>query len=165
MPDTSTVPSAGQSDSPADAAVLVAGTANRFVPKQPSNESLARVFLGSPVINAGGETIGDVHDLMFDESGRITTVLLGVGGFVGLGEKIVALPFHAITIAATDKQVRTLTVNADKRELAAAPNFAATEKTTLDSVSDLAAMLGHKAANKAVQLKDQAIKAVEGFRK
>lgn len=165
MSDTSPAPRVGQPDDRAEAAVLVAGGANRFIRKQPANESLARVFLGSAVLNASGETIGDVHDLMFDASGRITSVLLGVGGFVGLGEKIVAMPFNAITIAVTENAVRTLTVHADKRKLQEAPDFAATEKTTLDSVTDLAAVLGHKAAVKAVQIKDQAIKAVEGLRK
>lgn len=165
MSDTSSMPRGGQSDDRAQAAVLVAGGANHFIPKQPANESLARVFLGTAVINAAGETIGDVHDLMFDENGRITSVLLGVGGFIGLGEKIVAVPFDAITITVTDEAVRTLTLHADKSQLQAAPDFAATEKTTLDSVADLAAVLGHKAANKAVQIKDQAVKAVEGLRK
>ncbi len=165
MTDTSSASMGGQQDDRSEAAALVAGRSNSFIPKQPANESLARVLLGSPVLNASGETIGDVHDLMFDESGRITSVLLGVGGFVGLGEKIVAVPFDSMTIAVTDNAVRTLIVHADKRELQAAPDFAATEKTTLDSVTDLAAVLGHKAAIAAVQIKDQAIKAVEGLRK
>lgn len=72
----------------------------RFITKQPAGESLARVFLGASVQNGAGETIGDVHDIMFDRDGRITTVLLGVGGFIGLGEKIVAVPFSNISVTA-----------------------------------------------------------------
>ncbi len=150
---------------PTGTAVLVAGSASRFIPKQPTDESLARVFLGSSVSNVGGDTVGDVHDLMFDQSGRITSVLLGVGGFLGLSEKIVAVPFTAITIVVSDTGVRTLTLHADKQELEAAPDFSAREKTVRDALGDVAAVLGQKAAHTAGQMKDQAVKAVQGLRK
>ena len=146
-------------------ATLVATGTTQFIAKQPANESLARVFLGTTVTNASGEPIGDIHDVMFDASGRITSVLLGVGGFLGLGEKIVAVPFGNIMVAVTDGVERTLTLNVDRLALEAAPEFAAREKTTLDAVSDLAAMIGQKAAHKAVQIKDQAVKAVGAMRK
>ncbi len=168
MSDTSPVASnevQSTHDAQTGGGILVASNTVQFIAKQPAKEALARVFLGSTVSNATGETIGDIHDVMFDDTGRITSVLLGVGGFLGLGEKIVAVPFKDLMIAVADNATRTLTVHVDKRALEAAPAFMATEKTTLDSVSDLAAVLGQKAAHKAVQIKDQAIKTVEGLRK
>lgn len=149
----------------AEAAVHATVGEIRFITKQPPGESLARVFLGAAVQNAAGETIGDVHDVMFDRDGRITSVLLGVGGFIGLGEKIVAVPFSSLIVTFGDNANRSLVVALDKRVLQDAPRFTATEKTTLDSVADLAAVLGQRAAIKAGQIKDQAVKAVEGMRK
>jgi hypothetical protein len=46
-----------------------------------------------------------------------------------------------------------------------APAFKATEKTTFDKVKDEASDLGHKAADKAVELKDQAAKKIDDIRK
>jgi hypothetical protein len=137
----------------------------RFITKQPADESLGRVFLGATVQNGAGETIGDIHDVMFDHDGRITSVLLGVGGFIGLGEKIIAVPFSDLAVSLDDDGTRSLVVPLDKKRLEDAPSFVATEKTTMDSVSDLAEELGKKAAVKARQIKDQAVTAVDEWRK
>ena len=51
-----------------------------FVTQQPQNEWLARVFMGQDVHNLTGERVGDVNDLIFDRQGRISTVVVGVGG-------------------------------------------------------------------------------------
>ena len=37
-------------------------------------------------------TIGDINDLLFDKSGKVSAVVIGVGGFLGVGEKSVAIP-------------------------------------------------------------------------
>lgn len=41
--------------------------------------------------------IGDVRDLIIDEDGRIIAAIIGVGGFLGIDEKNVAIPFDAVT--------------------------------------------------------------------
>ena len=57
--------------------------------------------VSAPVVtNEAGESIGNVSDLLFDKSGRIVTVVIGVGGFLGIGEKSVAVPFASLTVAA-----------------------------------------------------------------
>jgi hypothetical protein len=40
--------------------------------------------------------IGDIDDVLIDKSGKITALIVGVGGFLGIGEKDVALPFSAV---------------------------------------------------------------------
>ncbi len=142
-----------------------ATTAIPFVTAQPADESLARVFLGANVTNMLGETVGDVSDIVFNKSGHISTVVLGVGGFLGMGEKHVAVPYSALTISTGTEGARTIVIAASKDALKLAPVFTATEKTTMDAVKDKAADLGHKTADKANELKDQAAKKIDDMTK
>jgi sporulation protein YlmC with PRC-barrel domain len=136
-----------------------------FVTTQPMTESLVRVFLGAIVKNPAGETVGDINDLMFDKAGKINTVVLGVGGFLGMGEKDIGVPFSALTISKGADGARMIVVPFTKEALTAAPTFVATEKTTMDTVRDKAADLGHKTADKAIELKDQAAKKIDDMTK
>lgn len=124
-------------------------TAIQFVTDQPSGESLARLYMGAAVQNPAGEMVGDVNDLVFDRNGHISTVVLGVGGFLGMGEKNVGVPFGAVTSQSGKDGARMLIVALSKDALKAAPSFKAFEKSTLDTMSD-----------KAVQMKDQAAKKI-----
>jgi hypothetical protein len=65
-------------------------TDNPFVTAQGEGQWLASWFIGQTVTNHAGETIGGVNDLLFDKSGRISSAVIGVGGFLGMGEKNVA---------------------------------------------------------------------------
>jgi sporulation protein YlmC with PRC-barrel domain len=136
-----------------------------FITEQPPSEWLARVFLGADVQNASGERVGDINDLVFDRSGRISTVVLGVGGFLGIGEKSVAIPFGALTYNTDKDGARIIVVALSKDALNLAPAFKATEKTTLDTVKDKAAVIGHKSMDKAIELKDQAAKKIDDMTK
>ena len=134
--------------------------AMQFVTEQPSGERLARVFLGADVQNAAGERVGDINDFLFDAAGRITTVVLGVGGFLGMGEKTVGVPFSACTIGIDKDGARVIAIELGKDALMQAPAFHATEKTVLDSVKDKAADLGHRTADKAAELREQAARKI-----
>jgi hypothetical protein len=68
------------------------GATMPFVAQQPADEWLARVFIGRAVYNVAGEAIGDVNDLVFNRKGQISTVVIGVGGFLSIGEKGVGVP-------------------------------------------------------------------------
>jgi sporulation protein YlmC with PRC-barrel domain len=120
-------------------------------------------YVGQPIVNDKGEKIGDVSDVLFDRSGRITTVVLGVGGFLGLGEKKVALPFEAITYSEANGK-REIMVPLTKEALQSAPDFKPTEKTTMDKVKETAGEVAVKAGEKAVEIKDQAVKKYEEYR-
>jgi sporulation protein YlmC with PRC-barrel domain len=136
-----------------------------FVTQQAANEWLARVFIGQAVHNAAGETVGDVNDLVFDRKGRINSVILGVGGFLSMGEKSVGVPFSALTFNVGKNGERVIVVALSKEALVKAPEFKASEKTTFDMVKDKASELGHKAADKAVELKNQAAKKIDDLNK
>ena len=137
----------------------------QFVTEQPASEWRARLFVGAAVQNSQGETVGDVNDLVFDRSGRISTVVLGVGGFLGMGEKNVAVPYGALSFKPGKDDGRIIVVELSKDALKQAPAYKATEKTTMDAVKDKAVELGTKASEKAVELKDQAAKKVDDMTK
>ena len=143
----------------------VSSTTVPFVTQQPQNEWLARVFLGQDVHNLTGERVGDVNDLIFDRQGRITTVVVGVGGFLGMGEKNVGVPYQSLTFNVGKAGERVIVIAAGKEDLLKAPAFVATEKTTMDKVKDKAADIGHKTVDKAVELKDKGVQKIEDMKK
>ena len=136
-----------------------------FVSQQPAEEWLARVFIGQTVHNAAGEAIGDINDLVFNRKGQITTVVIGVGGFLSIGEKGVGVPYSALTFNVGKTGERVIVVALTKQDLTQAPVFKATEKTTFDMVKDKAADLSHKTMDKAVELKDQAAQKIDDMKK
>ena len=139
--------------------------APNFVIEQPANEWSASIFLGDKVTNAAGETIGDVNDLLFDKGGRISTAVLGVGGFVGIGEKSVAVPFSSLTFLTGPGGERVVKVQLTKDELMKAPDFKPTEKTTFMKAKEKATEIGTKTMEKAGELRDQAVEKIEGMTK
>ncbi|MGA9216967.1 MAG: PRC-barrel domain-containing protein, partial [Methylocella sp.] len=68
------------------------------------------------------DKIGVVTDLVMDTSGNVTTAIVGVGGFLGVGEKNVAVPFKDLKVASRDGK-DWLVLNQTKQELKMAPAF------------------------------------------
>jgi hypothetical protein len=80
--------------------------------------------IGMEVRNSENQKLGEVKDLVMDmSSGRVSYAVLSVGGFLGIGEKLIALPPGALK--PTDAGDHLL-LNADKAKIQAAPGFAAT---------------------------------------
>src|SRR6478672_3967712 len=48
------------------------------------------------VYNDKNESVGSINDFLTDKSGKITAVIIGVGGFLGVGEHLVAVPFDKV---------------------------------------------------------------------
>ena len=64
--------------------------------------------------------IGDVDDVLVDKTGKITALMVGVGGFLGIGEKDVAVPFSAVkNVKKNDKWWLTLDETKDALKNAA----------------------------------------------
>ena len=66
--------------------------------------------------------IGDVKDMLLDKEGRVATVIVGVGGMLGVGEKDVAVPFSALKIAEKNGD-RYLVMSTTKEALEKAPGY------------------------------------------
>jgi len=56
----------------------------------------ASKVVGLSVYNNNNESIGSINDLLTDKSGSIKAVVIGVGGFLGVGEHLVAVPFDQV---------------------------------------------------------------------
>jgi len=67
---------------------------------------------GLNVYNEKNESIGAINDLLMDKSGNIKAVVLGVGGFLGMGEHLVAVPFDKIKFV--DQPVPSTTTSTNK---------------------------------------------------
>ena len=66
--------------------------------------------------------IGVVTDLIMDNSGNVTTAVVGVGGFLGAGKKEVAVPFKDLKVVSRDGK-DWLVLNQTKEDLKAAPAY------------------------------------------
>ena len=73
------------------------------------------------VYNSDREHLGDVHDIMIDiPTGKVAYVVLSFGGFLGMGNKLFAIPWQALAVDETNK---CLVLNVDKSRLERAPGF------------------------------------------
>lgn len=81
----------------------------------------ASTIIGDAVENSSGEHLGKIEELMIDvEQGRIAYAVLSFGGFMGLGDKLFAIPWNALRI---NTQEHKFVLEADKNTLEAAPGF------------------------------------------
>ena len=97
---------------------------DKFVTKQSSDQYLTSKFKGTDVVGSDDKKIGDVSDILFDKDKKILAYIVGVGGFLGIGAKDVAVEPASFQMvpgsSATDFKLR-LSMTAD--ELKAAPAF------------------------------------------
>jgi len=117
--DTPTKPAVIEEPTTAAAAGDTA-TEKKLVPDTPT---VATAFIGRSVYSSAdpeSDNIGDVNDLIIDEDGSITAAVVGVGGFLGIGEKNVAVPFDELEVVERDGEIR-LIYAATREELDAAP--------------------------------------------
>jgi sporulation protein YlmC with PRC-barrel domain len=135
-----------------------------FVTVQPQGQWLASLFVGQAVTNQAGQNIGDINDLLFDKTGRISTAVIGVGGFLGMGEKSVAIPFGSLSFTADATGNRVVTISFSKEQLQAAPSFQPTEKTVYMRAKEQASDMGHKVMDEARELKDKVGQKIEDMR-
>ena len=80
-------------------------------------------IIGSEVRNKSGDKIGDIRDLMVDDSGAIKLAIVSTGGFLGVGDRLHAVPWDVLTLGPKDDHI----LDIDKAHLQAAPGF--TSKT------------------------------------
>ena len=75
------------------------------------------------VYDPNDNKIGEVMDVLIDKSGKVTSLIVGVGGFLGAGEKEVAVPFDAVHVTNKDNNKWYLVMNTTKDDLKSAPGF------------------------------------------
>ncbi len=128
-PATSPSPSASTTAPKSGAAQSASTTAPKsdaahFVTKQTSDQWLFSKFKGTDVVGTDDKKIGDVSDVLFDKDKKILAYIVGVGGFLGIGAKDVAIdPASFQAVPGKDATDFKLRLSMTKDELKAAPTF------------------------------------------
>jgi ribosomal 30S subunit maturation factor RimM len=73
-----------------------------FVVRQGPNQLLGSNLMSANVIGATGENIGTVDDVLMDNQGRVLAIIVGVGGFLGIGQRDVAIPVDALNFVTAE---------------------------------------------------------------
>ncbi|KQV32327.1 photosystem reaction center subunit H [Rhizobium sp. Root1203] len=115
---------AAQAPAPAATTDTAQAGAGTYLTEQSADQVSANTYIGQSVYNGQNESIGSVNDLIMKKDGGIVAAVIGVGGFLGIGEKNVAVPMEKVTIAQNtqDGSVK-LTTSETAESLKAAPEF------------------------------------------
>ena len=91
----------------------------------------ADTLMGNDVFNDQGEDLGDIKEIMLDvRAGRISYAVLSYGGLMGIGDKLFAVPWEALTL---DTENKRFTLDVAKDRLEKAPGF---DKDNWPNMSD-----------------------------
>jgi sporulation protein YlmC with PRC-barrel domain len=81
----------------------------------------ADTLIGNDVYNSANESLGSIKELMIEMStGKISYAVLSFGGFLGMGDRLFAVPWQALKLDTANKR---FTLNASKEQLKTAPGF------------------------------------------
>lgn len=98
-----------------------------YMQSKPDGALHADELIGKEVRSRAGDEeqdVGSVSDLILDQEGRIAGVVLGVGGFLGVGQKNVAISWDEVELSQDpDTGEYVLYINADEEALDAAPEY------------------------------------------
>jgi len=121
---TKTDGSTPQKNAQAPAATTGTDQAGGYLTAQSADQISARTYMGQSVYNGQNESIGSINDLVLQKQGGVVAAVVGVGGFLGMGQKNVAVPFDKIS-ATQNPQDGTvkLTTMETADSLKAAPEF------------------------------------------
>lgn len=136
-----------------------------FLPGQRDGELATNRLGWTTVLNGKGEIIGRIEDIILDSRGQAVAVSVGVGGFLGVGQKIVAVPYNAIQIGPIVSGRRLVVLDVTKEQLAAAPAYKTTEPGKTERASQTAQSWAKTAKDKAVEFANQAREAAQNAMK
>jgi sporulation protein YlmC with PRC-barrel domain len=103
-------------------ATVGVGGDTKIMTDVPPNSMPVTNYYKQNVYDPANNKIGEVDDVLLDADGKINALVIGVGGFLGIGEKHVIVPFNAVKADRKDSKWQ-LMMNSSKDELKAAPGF------------------------------------------
>lgn len=81
----------------------------------------ADTLIGDSVVNAADEDLGDIKEIMLDmQTGQVAYAVLSFGGFLGMGDKLFAVPWQALHLDTVNKR---FVLDIDKNQMQNAPGF------------------------------------------
>jgi hypothetical protein len=98
--------------------VTVASKSNRL-----ASDIQASKLINTTVYSVANENIGDIKDVVIGRDGKVYGVIIGVGGFLGLGEKDVLVPLDRIEVVRDDNNNLRYVITVSRQELEGAPAF------------------------------------------
>jgi hypothetical protein len=98
-------------------------TETKFIGQQAAGQLLATNLIGMTVYGPADENLGNVNDIILAANGSPDALVIGVGGFLGIGERNVAVSFSAVTPNTDADGNVKLVLNTTKEELNTAPSL------------------------------------------
>lgn len=114
-----------QRDQPATKPPAATAPAEKIQPKwytAQGSEIRASKLIGTKVVNTANETVGDINEVILGKDGKVAAAILGVGGFLGMGEREVAVEFGSLRLK-QDGSKTVVTIDATKDALKNAPEW------------------------------------------
>ena len=87
----------------------------KFISSQSADQLAFSKFKGTDVLGPDNAQVGDVSDMLFDKNGKIIGLIVGVGGFLGIGEKNVAIDMSAFQVVPANTGSSTSTAASGQR--------------------------------------------------
>ncbi|MDO1581188.1 PRC-barrel domain-containing protein [Rhizobium oryzicola] len=115
------------------AASTMGAASGSYLTQQTPTQISANDYIGQGIYNGENKSIGNVKDLILEQNGGIVAAVVGVGGFLGLGEKDVAVPMDKITVNREDGNKLRLTTTETAEALKSAPEFKTLDDQTAQS--------------------------------
>ena len=99
----------------------------KCVTRQAPTDWTAEALIGRTVENVNGDNLGDINNVIINEKGDVVAVVIGIGGFLGIGEKNVGVPFDKLDFktaeARKDRTAEARDEKADRKKEAKQARF------------------------------------------
>src|SRR5436190_5419473 len=116
-----TTAASAQQQRPAQSAQQApAGPSAQTMSTIPQNAMTVTEWYKQNVYDPSNNKVGEIMDVLLDQEGKAAALIIGVGGFLGAGEKDVAVPFNAVQIQKKDNNKNYLVMNTTKDALKSA---------------------------------------------
>jgi sporulation protein YlmC with PRC-barrel domain len=107
-------------------------------------------LMGLDVYNEANEKLGDINELLVDKSGKVSAVVIGIGGFLGMGEHDIAVSMDKLKFIEEPVRTSSSTTSTTSRDTTTGASSATTTNRNNDWVPDHAVMSGNKEQLKAL---------------
>ena len=123
-------PAYAQTAQPTDRAAPAATTAGSQEKMALKGNWRASKLMGLDVYNEANEKLGDINELILDKNGKVNAVVIGVGGFLGMGEHDIAVSMDKLKFMEEPVRTSSTTPATTTRDNAAAPRETTTGAAT-----------------------------------